>query len=153
MKWKRPRRMQWSRLKKMLEARLCDKLAGRVQIHMARYKSDEESGRMWLVLDKRQIFCAGDDLSPSRPEWFLDGGCAYFNAWWGRSQLEAHLLPSLSLSIEEALASPHEFTRALALLDKRVGKRRLQLMAATMQSEPLLFQHFYALRCQAEELR
>ncbi len=83
--------MQWSRLKKMIEDRWCNKLAGRVQIYMARYTPDEEVGRMWLVLDKQQIFSAGDNPSPSRPDWFVEGGCVYFNASWGRSQLEVRL--------------------------------------------------------------
>jgi len=52
------------------------------------------------------------------------------------------LKPFLNLPIEEALA----------LFDKRVGERRLQLMATQIHNEPLLVQHFYALRCQAEQL-
>lgn len=136
----------------MIEERWCDKLAGRVQIHMARYTPDEEVGRMWLVLDKQQIFSAGDNPSPSRSDWFVQDGCVYFNASCGRGKQEARLPPSLSLPIEEALTSPSVFIRALALFDKRVGKRRLQLMGAGMHHEPLLVQHFYALRCQAEQL-
>lgn len=147
------KRMQWSRLKKMLESRFCEKFSDRVQIHMARYTDDEEVGRMWLVLDKQQVFSVGDIASPSHPIWYLEKGCVYFNTAWGRSRLERLLLPYLSLSIEEALASPQELTKALAMFDKRVGKRRLQELVREIESEPLLVKHFYKIRCQAEELQ
>ena len=145
-------RMQWSRLKKMLESRFCAALSGRVQIHMARYTNDEEVGRMWLVLGKQQILSAGDYSSPSHAVWYLEKGCVYFNSPWGRSHLEMFLLPYLNLSIEEALNSSDELTKALAMFDKRLGKRRLQVLADQMENEPLIVRHFYALRCQAEAL-
>jgi len=66
--------------------------------------------------------------------------------------LEKQLLPFLSLPIEEALDSVQELIKALAMFDKRVGKRRLQLLAHSMLDEPLLVQHFFALRCEAENL-
>ena len=147
------KRMQWSRLKKMLESRFCEKFSDRVQIHMARYTDDEEVGRIWFVLDKQQIFSAGDMASPSHPKWYLEDGCVYYNSPWGRSYLERFLLSYLSLSIEEALASPEELTKALAMFDKRVGKRRLQELAREIEGEPLLVKHFYKIRCQAEELQ
>lgn len=144
--------MQWSRLKKMLESRFCAAFRGRVQIHMARYTHDEEEGRLWMVLEKQEIFSVGDSLSPSRPAWYCKWGCVYYNASWGRSELEHYLLPYLQLSIEEALESPNEFTKALAMLDKRLGKRRLKALAEPMENEALLVRHFYMLRCQAEKL-
>ncbi len=147
------KRVQWSRLKKMLESRFCEAFTGRVQIHTARYTNDQEVGRMWLVLDKQQIFSVGDQPKGSRPTWYLEKGCVYFNSWWGRSHLEGFLLPYLNLSIEEALASPHDLIKALAMFDKRVGKRRLQALAAEMETETLPVKHFYALRCEAEKLQ
>ena len=146
-------RMQWSRLKKMLESHFCAALAGRVQIHTARYTNDEEVGRTWIVFDKQQIFSVGDNPSPSRPTWYLEQGCVFFNSSWGRSHLEMFLLPYLDLSIEEALNSPSEFTKALAMFDKRVGKRRLRVLAEQVENEPLVVRHFYAIRCQAEQLQ
>jgi hypothetical protein len=76
-----------------------------------------------------------------------------FQSSWGRSYLERFLFQYLDLSVEEALASSSEFTKALAMFDKRIGKRRLQVLAEQMENEPLVVKHFYALRCQAEGLR
>jgi hypothetical protein len=121
--------MQWSRLKKMVESRLCLALVGHVQIHTARYTNDEEIGRTWLVLNEQEIFSVGDDPSLSRPAWYYNKGCVYCNASYGRSHLEMFLLPYLNLSIDEALTSPHEFDRALAMFDNRIGKRRLKDIA------------------------
>lgn len=146
-------RMQWSRLKKMLESRFCCAFVGHVHIYMARYTNDEEEGRMWIVLDKQQVFSAGDCLSPSHPTWYCKNGCVYFNASWGRSELEMFLLPYLSLSIEEALVSSQEIIRALAMFDKRLGKRRLKVLADQMENEALLVKHFYEIRCHAEKLK
>lgn len=137
----------------MLESRFCEKFSDRVQIHMARYTNDEEVGRVWFVLDKQQIFSAGDMASPSHPKWYLENGCVYFNEAWGRSHLERFLFRYLDLSIEEALTSSEELTKALAMFDKRAGKRRLRILAHQIEDEPLLVKHFYALRCQAEELQ
>ncbi len=137
----------------MLESRFCEKIFGHVQIHAARYTNDEEVGRIWFVLDKRQIFSVGDIASLSHPTWYVEKNCVYYNAVWGRSQLENFLLRYLELSIEEALASSEELTKALAMFDKRVGKRRLQRLAKQIEHEPLLVKHFYALRCEVEKLQ
>jgi hypothetical protein len=59
--------------------------------------------------------------------------------------LEAYL----SLPIDDALTSPSPLVRALAVIDRRVGKRRLR----TLQVGPLehaLVRQLYLLRCEAE---
>lgn len=144
--------MQWSRLKKMLEGRVCDALKGHVHIYAARYTRDEEVGRLWMVLDKRQVFSSGDGFSPTHPEWHIKNGCVYFNRIVGRDLSEKALVSYIELSIEEALTSSQYLIKALAMFDKRVGKRRLALLSHSMPDEPLLVQHFFALRCEAENL-
>ena len=42
--------------------------------------------------------------------------------------------------------------RIFAVLDRRVGKRRLALMKETIAEEPDTFQEFYAIRLKAEGL-
>jgi len=134
----------------MIESHFCAALAGRVQIHTARYGSDEEVGRIWIVLDKKQIFSAADNSSPNRPVWYSEDGCVYWNVSDGRYSCESHSKSYLNYSIEEALASTDELTRALVMFDKRVGKRRLHSLMDEMTSAPLLVRHFYAIRCHAE---
>ena len=64
----------------------------------------------------------------------------------------ADLGASLSLSIEEALQSPSPLLRGLAMLDRRVGKRRLRAMAPLEAEHPLV-RALFALRCAVEGIR
>lgn len=53
-------------------------------------------------------------------------------------------------SIEVSLASPNPIVRMFALLDKRVGKRKLIALSSTMGSDLAWLYMFYRLRCEAE---
>lgn len=53
-------------------------------------------------------------------------------------------------SIEESLKSENLLVRIFAILDRRVGKRRLKSMKETILNEPETFQEFYAIRVKAE---
>ncbi len=55
-------------------------------------------------------------------------------------------------SIEASLASKALLVRIFAVLDRRVGKRRLVAMRQSIGKEPLLFRRFYAIRAAAEGL-
>ena len=63
-------------------------------------------------------------------------------------ELEAYL----SLPVDVALASESPLLRALAVLDARVGKRRLRALAATPDEHPLVAALLH-LRCDAEGVR
>ena len=153
-------RMQWSRLKKMLEARAGDSLRPRLQIHLTRYGSREAASRLWVLLDREPIFSTCDHKG--RPEgedescWTFKSGrahsCLYWSSFYGTYGCEVALRDYLNYSIDEALLSPHPLSRALSVFDSRLGKRRLaspQVLAALAGDAPLP-RHFYALRCQAE---
>lgn len=53
-------------------------------------------------------------------------------------------------SIEKSLESENLLVRIFAVLDRRVGKRRLEAMKDTVSSEPGPFRDFYAIRADAE---
>ena len=55
-------------------------------------------------------------------------------------------------SIEESLVSDNLIIRIFAILDRRIGKRRLLLMQETINDEPEMFQEFFAIRAKAEGL-
>ncbi len=55
-----------------------------------------------------------------------------------------------NLSIDEALSSEDPVTRAFALFDRRVGKRRLLKMATFHHP---LEQQFYSIRCKSEGIK
>ena len=53
-------------------------------------------------------------------------------------------------SIEMSLESDNMLVRIMAVLDRRVGKRRLISMKETIEDEEASFQEFYAIRAEAE---
>lgn len=53
-------------------------------------------------------------------------------------------------NIEDSLRSSNLIVRIFALLDRRVGKRRLKGMQENILNEPPAFQEFYAIRAKAE---
>ena len=55
-------------------------------------------------------------------------------------------------SIEKSLVSDNLIVRILAVLDRRIGKRRLISMKDFMEEEPPVFQEFYAIRKHHEGL-
>ena len=54
--------------------------------------------------------------------------------------------------IEASLKSENLIVKIFAVLDRRVGKRRLRIMKETIMEEPDTFQEFYAIRAKAEGL-
>ena len=53
-------------------------------------------------------------------------------------------------SIDKSLVSDNLIVRILAVLDRRIGKRRLISMRDFMEEEPPVFQEFYAIRIHHE---
>jgi hypothetical protein len=131
--------MQWSKLKKRYEERLATCLRGRLRVHLTEYRTNSmDVGRGWMTLDGKQV------CSIQIPSFYDDG--IVFESWhldFGRAIGEY-----LTMSVEDALTSPHPTVLALAFLDKKMGKRRLQ----TYDSENLhdFPRITYALRCELE---
>jgi hypothetical protein len=167
--------MQWSKLKSSVEARFAPSLSGRVTIHQARYRyTQEEVGRVWIAVDGRDIasFATGaawrrvsaetERLMDERDHW---GSSERYGE--AMSEAEAtvrragvyddggalmELEQSLSLSIKESLTSDSPLLRALAILDARVGKRRLLALASAPDPHPLV-RLLLTLRCEAESIQ
>ncbi len=55
-------------------------------------------------------------------------------------------------SIEQSLESRNALVRILAIMDRRVGKRRLQALAETWENEPEWIRFFLNLRLEAENI-
>jgi hypothetical protein len=168
--------MDWSKLKQRTEARTADSIMGRVQFYNARYThAHDGDGRGWITVDGREIanFCdhiarrawdrvAADVLKANAEGWKdatpeqLAGWRNYETARWmrakgklGRWEFNEALERYLSLPIYDALVSEEALIRALAMIDRRVGKRRLQRLAARDERQPLV-RMLYELRCEAE---
>lgn len=147
----------WSGIRKKLETEyLAPSLRGHIQYYATSYsRSPDHEGRAAIRYDGKEII----------------KGC-YYNNW-----IKADLFPkdekyekrmkkefafiddtALQLgifdqqSIEMSLKSENLIVRIFAVLDRRVGKRRLALMKETIAEEPDTFQEFYAIRLKAEGL-
>jgi len=59
----------------------------------------------------------------------------------------------LNSSIEESLNSDNSIVKALALIDRRVGKRTLNTLKESINDESELVRYFYRLRCEAEQIQ
>lgn len=55
-------------------------------------------------------------------------------------------------SINKSLMSDNLIVRIFAVLDRRIGKRRLLLIQKTIDEEPETFREFFAIRAKAEGL-
>ena len=153
----RRRYIPWSQIQKRTEEHLCAFLVTRVQIHTTRYTKDEEIGRLWILLDRKPIFSAHDVPGAGSPTWFVKEdesppACVYWNTFYGREECERGLHFYLDSTIEQCLESDNPFVRALAMFDKRLGKRRLSSMNLKEDEAPVV-KHFYQLRCEAERIK
>lgn len=59
----------------------------------------------------------------------------------------------LNFTIEESLKSDNSIVKALALIDRRVGKRTLNRLKESIKDESEFVRYFYRLRCEAEQMQ
>ena len=142
--------MKWSKLKSLVESKMSPSLQKRVTIHSTAY-GNCSCGHAWLTFDKEIIanFC-------TRAFWNRVNGSYYrHNNRWMTDNPVPHYVTLLQkksygdmeygelsrqnvylscweyvhdLSIDDALNSTDPLIQALAVIDKRVGKRRLQTL-------------------------
>ena len=150
----------WSGIRHKLETEyLAKSLKGRIQYYCTSYsKSPDHNGRASIRFDGKEIL----------------RGC-YWNQWllppeeYKASELrmnEASLRIGAfsqhnfyhafqefdSQSIEDSLNSSNLLVRIFAILDRRVGKRRLLAMHPAVDPKDEIFHLFYTIRTNAEEL-
>jgi len=105
--------MQWSQIKKRAEEFIVPELKGRIQFYITTYRRDPDSsvsspGRGWITID------GSEELS-------APSGSSVPN----RQDLYEALASYPSLSIDAALRSDNIIVRGLAMIDRRLGRRRL----------------------------
>ena len=154
-------------------------LAGRVELHAAHYThAHDGDGRDWITVDKREVVNFCDHIE--RREWDRVAEAVlaeHAEAWqdatpnqragWRNWETERRLRAAgilsswrcnnalyeyLSLSIDDALASDNAVIRALAMTDRRLGKRRLRTLRVDDSEYPFI-QRLHRLRCEAEGVR
>ena len=99
--------MKWSKLKKTIEDKFADCLSGRVSLYATRYTSGSYfMVRGWITADKIEIANFSTPDNNSKFEWNTP-------------------------EIDEAIISDNPIIRAFAMLDRRLGKRRLRQIDKT----------------------
>lgn len=159
----------WSGMRKKLEREyLAESLRGHIQYYATSYrKSHDHEGRAAIRYDGKEIIkgCYWNN-------WMKAGLFPRDEKWERRMAMENAYMDDVALklgvfdqrcfyrafeefehqSIEESLVSNNLIIRIFAILDRRIGKRRLLLMQETINDEPEIFQEFFAIRAKAEGL-
>ena len=156
--------MAWSRLKSRWRELLAPSIAGRVDVHMAGYRNAyERRGRAWLTVDGEEVasFCEFEHENAWREESRRETPPGRFTSVaWEKIHAAGHrhkreLLDSLGICIgspiDQLLASDEFLVRALAMLDRRLGKRRLAQLDP--KAEHPLVARLFNLRCASEGMR
>lgn len=117
--------MRWSKLKQQVEALFAEGVRGRVELRTTRYKkAHDRFGRSWITIDGQEVanmsnyLACGDSIADGNPDRFDAGVFAGYD-------LPVAMREYLSLSIDAAISSANALIRALAVLDRRAGARRL----------------------------
>jgi hypothetical protein len=113
--------MQWSKLKSKVESNFCEELKGRVALFSTWYKTggSPSRGRGSIVLDNVEVFEANTD------KWIANNRNDENDQIIERYIFHKQLQEYLTLSIDEAIRSEIPLIKGLAMIDKRLGKRRL----------------------------
>lgn len=159
---------RWSGIRKKLEQDyLADSLKGHIQYFATSYsKCPDHEGRAAILFDGKEIISGGyynnwakasefphDEKYEQRMRYenaFMDDTALQLGVFDQRCFYEAFAIFD-NQSIEESLESENLLVRIMAILDRRVGKRRLKLIGDTIDEQDTVFKEFYAIRLGAEK--
>lgn len=160
---------KWSYIRNKLEKEyLAESLRGHIRYYVTTYShSPDHEGRAAICLDGREIlkgnyynqwnkaeFYPHDEKYESRMKKehpFMDEVAMNLGLFDQRSFYQA-FQEFHNQSIDESLTSENLLIKIFALLDRRVGKRRLIKMKSEMLKEAKVIQFFYSIRIKAERL-
>ena len=136
----------WSKTKQILESRLPDDLKGRVKFlyEVLRVGSHGCKDHVFSILVDGEPWFRSN---PKNWEQDLDEirNHGIVSNIYGVAMLYVHQFLNV-LSIDEAISSENYFIRMLALLDSRLGKRRIRKLAEHVEEEPEWFRKWIYLR-------
>lgn len=124
--------MRWSKLRKLVEERFCDEVKGRVAINSTAY-GNCTCGHAWVTLDGVVVanFCTRaywNEIAGNADEKTKDKYRDQFVVYGERSRqdfYESCWDYVHKISIDDALMETDPVIQAFAVIDRRVGKRRL----------------------------
>ena len=140
--------MRWSELKRRVEAEFAEEIRDRVSIHVTRHYHRSRCSHGWITLDGEEIadFCDSSTYFPG------DGHLGWRrHALVGRGEMrtwdfKAACWDLLHDGVEAALASKDPLRQAMAVLHRKVGKRRLEALLREPEALHPLVLYFIALR-------
>jgi hypothetical protein len=154
--------MIWSQLKKQVRSLMCEHLCDRVDFHKAVYRNSREgtSDRAWITIDGQEVFEVSSarwvkalghaessvalrkpDADPQMHRGLVDA--VVEDAGSENTGLLGYSLHRyLEAPIAESLQSTNPVIRALAMLDRRTGKRTLARISVSTDEHPLVKQFF-----------
>ena len=152
--------------KKLENEYLAESLKGRIKYFATSYsKCPDHEGRASIMLDGKEVISGGyynnwakAPLFPKDEKYqerihnelaFIDDVAIQLGVFDQRCLYEAFYIFD-NQDIEKSLYSENMLVRIMAILDKRVGKRRLISLKETIENEESCFQEFYAIRAEAE---
>lgn len=154
----------WSKMRHKLENEyLADSLRGHIRYFATSYnKCPDHYGRAAILLDGQEILngsylrrWSNADLLPNelRTRYhgqIMDNAAVEYGDFCQRCFYSA-FNEFDNQSIEKSLESENMLIRIFAVLDRRVGKRKLEKIKLTIEDEPEMFRKFYNIRMQFEE--
>ena len=159
----------WSKTRQILESRLAENLKGRVSYHYDVYRTNKDrENRLWFTeMHVFSILVDGEVWFSTNPQYYMElyrSDASSICSQANKNELIKRFgyVPACDfssesvmfyvhrflneLSFEESFANENYFIRLLALLDKRLGKRRLKALADVVDSEPEWFRKWIRLR-------
>ena len=162
--------MSWSGMRRKLENEyLATSLRGHIRYYATSYsKSPDHEGRAAILLDGKEIIAgcyyynwlkaaffpqdARYERRMKEEMAFMDDTAVQLGVFDQRSFYEAFSIFD-NQNIEESLASENMLVRIFAILDRRVGKRRLNKIKQGIDGEEKTFRTFFEIRAAAERLQ
>ena len=162
------RRRRWSAIVADWQPFLAGSLTGRLELHATHYHAaPDHEGRGWITLHGEQIlsfepltylmrvygYQAELAALGEEAQGAMDAAIAVAHRegladLWTFEHAVAHYP---ELAVEDALASHDTVTRGLAMVDRRLGKRRLATLELHVEESPIV-QRMLNLRLEAEGL-
>ena len=147
--------MQWSKLKSRVKNFICPELRERIDFHLTSYRASHDGAdKVWITIDGERIFsCKHYPYEWAEASAYRGGLKAdeiksalreaeiYSPADFGEA-MRAYL----DMPIDAALKSSDNLVQAFAVVDRRVGRKRLEKLDLSI-SEHSLVRAFYQLRC------
>jgi hypothetical protein len=130
----------WTKLKTKVEAFFSKETKGKVQLHHAVYRP-RKTGRAWIEIDKCEI------VSMTVMYDYMYSPERYYGSEFGMGFFLKSMREYLDLSFASVLGSGNPLIKAVGMLDKRLGKRRLMCMDIS-DSAPIV-KYFYLIRCES----